>query len=151
MEFKNLAEVTQLEEVPEGASVLAATAEGDVVRVPGDGLGGGGGIPTALITSNQFDAMFPMVQSGQVDNSQIPSEVTYSCKNMSFEDAFAVLDSGDMINAVVGVVGEGCVYIPAMVTYPGVMMGEPAIMIMWSVDSTAHVLAWTAAGVQVLA
>lgn len=43
MEFKNLAEVTQLTEVPEGASVLAATAEGEVVRVPGDGLGGGGG------------------------------------------------------------------------------------------------------------
>lgn len=34
MEFKNLATVTQLEEVPEGASVLAATAEGEVVRVP---------------------------------------------------------------------------------------------------------------------
>lgn len=43
MEFKNLAEVTQLTEVPEGASVLAATAEGEVVRVPGDGLGGSGG------------------------------------------------------------------------------------------------------------
>lgn len=44
MEFKNLAEVEQLTEVPEGASVLAATAEGDIVRVPGDGLGGSGGI-----------------------------------------------------------------------------------------------------------
>ena len=42
MEFKNLAEVELLGEVPEGASVLAATADGDVVRVPGDGLGGGG-------------------------------------------------------------------------------------------------------------
>lgn len=42
MEFKNLAEVTKLEAVPEGASVLAATAEGEVVRVPGDSLGGGG-------------------------------------------------------------------------------------------------------------
>lgn len=42
MEFKNLAEVTKLDEAPEGASVLAATAEGEVVRVPGDGLGGGG-------------------------------------------------------------------------------------------------------------
>ena len=41
MEFKNLAEVELLGEVPEGASVLAATAEGEVVRVPGDGLGGG--------------------------------------------------------------------------------------------------------------
>lgn len=51
MEFKNLAEVTQLEEVPEGASVLAATAEGEVVRVPGDGLGGGGGALLVTFTT----------------------------------------------------------------------------------------------------
>lgn len=52
MEFKNLAEVTKLEEVPEGASVLAATAEGEVVRVPGDGLGGsGGGVFTVTFSS----------------------------------------------------------------------------------------------------
>lgn len=54
MEFKNLAEVTKLEEVPEGASVLAATAEGEVVRVPGDGLGGGnagGGIFTVTFST----------------------------------------------------------------------------------------------------
>lgn len=50
MEFKNLAEVTKLEEVPEGASVLAATAEGEVVRVPGDGLGGGGGAGGGIFT-----------------------------------------------------------------------------------------------------
>lgn len=43
MEFMNLADVTKLDEVPEGASVLAATTEGDIVRVPGEGLGGSGG------------------------------------------------------------------------------------------------------------
>lgn len=50
MEFKNLAEVTKLEEVPEGASVLAATAEGEVVRVPGSGLGGGGNAGGGVFT-----------------------------------------------------------------------------------------------------
>lgn len=53
MEFKNLAEVTQLEEVPEGASVLAATAEGEVVRVPGDGLGGGGDLVVFTLETNE--------------------------------------------------------------------------------------------------
>ena len=43
MEFMNLADVTKLDEVPEGASVLAATSDGDIVRVPGEGLGGSGG------------------------------------------------------------------------------------------------------------
>ena len=59
MEFKNLADVTKLEEVPEGASVLAATADGNVVRVPGDGLGGGGngggGIFTVTFTCHDYD------------------------------------------------------------------------------------------------
>ena len=57
MEFKNLAEVELLGEVPEGASVLAATAEGEVVRVPGDGLGGsgGGGIFTVTFTSEDSE------------------------------------------------------------------------------------------------
>ena len=55
MDFKNLAEVTQLTEVPEGASVLAATAEGEVVRVPGDGLGGGGGGLEELVVKFMFD------------------------------------------------------------------------------------------------
>ena len=40
MEFMNLADVTKLDEVPEGASVLAATSDGDIVRIPGEGLGG---------------------------------------------------------------------------------------------------------------
>lgn len=53
MEFKKLSEVTQLEEVPEGASVLATTAEGEVVRVPGDGLGGGGG--ALIVTFSSAD------------------------------------------------------------------------------------------------
>lgn len=53
MEFKNLAEVTQLDEVPEGASVLAATAEGEVVRVPGDGLGGGGDLVVFTLETNE--------------------------------------------------------------------------------------------------
>lgn len=53
MEFKNLADVTLLEEIPEGASVLASV-DGDIVRVPGEGLGGGnagGGIFTVTFST----------------------------------------------------------------------------------------------------
>ena len=41
-EFKKLSEVEALTEVPEGAKVLAE-ANGQIVRVPGSGLGGGTG------------------------------------------------------------------------------------------------------------
>ena len=41
-EFKKLSEVEALTEVPEGAKVLAES-NGQIVRVPGSGLGGSGG------------------------------------------------------------------------------------------------------------
>lgn len=41
-EFKKLSDVTLLDSVPEGATVLAEV-DGAIRRVPGDGLGGGGG------------------------------------------------------------------------------------------------------------
>lgn len=41
-EFKKLSDVARLDSVPEGAAVLAEV-DGAIRRVPGDGLGGGGG------------------------------------------------------------------------------------------------------------
>lgn len=41
-EFTKLADVPALEEVPEGANAFIEV-EGEIKRVPGDGLGGGGG------------------------------------------------------------------------------------------------------------
>ena len=52
-EFKKLSEVAALTEVPEGAKVLAES-NGQIVRVPGSGLGGSGGIKTAIIKSSDF-------------------------------------------------------------------------------------------------
>lgn len=52
-EFKKLAEVEAMAEVPKGASVLAEV-NGAIKRVPGDGLGGGG-IKTAIIKSSDYD------------------------------------------------------------------------------------------------
>lgn len=47
-DFQKLADVELLEEVPDGASAFVAV-DGTVKRVPGSGLGGGGGIATAIL------------------------------------------------------------------------------------------------------
>lgn len=60
MEFKNLADVTLLEEIPEGASVLASV-DGDVVRVPGTGLGGGGNAGPTFLYGFFGDGPYPKV------------------------------------------------------------------------------------------
>lgn len=46
-EFKKLSEVEALTEVPEGATVLAEVG-GAIKRIPGEGLGGGGGLLITL-------------------------------------------------------------------------------------------------------
>ena len=96
MEFMNLADVTKLDEVPEGASVLAATSEGDIVRVPGDGLGGSGDGVKLFITTNFFDHANNGVQV--VDASD---EKTYSCASHSFHDAVLACTSGKPVHAIV--------------------------------------------------
>ena len=99
MDFKNLAEVTQLTEVPEGASVLAATAEGEVVRVPGDGLGGGGGVIFSIDAEGNGTCNTPFddVLKAYNDNSLVASV---------FMDTIA---SSQMVSSllVVGLVATG--------------------------------------------
>lgn len=47
-DFQKLADVELLEEVPDCASAFVAV-DGTVKRVPGSGLGGGGGVATAIL------------------------------------------------------------------------------------------------------
>lgn len=102
MEFKNLAEVTQLEEVPEGASVLAATAEGEVVRVPGDGLGGGGGSAEFIVISDNWYPAFIEAMSG--GSPQIPTETKFTCTSgHTYEDVAAIIMSGKPVLAALQV------------------------------------------------
>ena len=86
-EFKKLSEVAALTEVPEGAKVLAE-ANGQIVRVPGSGLGGSGGIKTAIIKSGDYDQTLQGVQTFR-------SEATYSCINMTFEEAYDAMAKGE--------------------------------------------------------
>lgn len=61
-EFQKLSEVEVLTEVPEGASVLAEV-NGDIKRVPGDGLGGNSG-KTLIITATVEEALPSLTESG---------------------------------------------------------------------------------------
>lgn len=67
-EFKKLGEVEVLEEVPEGANALIEVG-GDIKRVPGSGLGGGGGIKTAIIKSSDYDNAIAGVQTAAVHDT----------------------------------------------------------------------------------
>lgn len=97
-DFQKLADVELLEEVPDGASAFVAV-NGDVKRVPGSGLGGGGGISTAIF---RFGS----------ENNASTKEVTYvtinpvkklpiTCDNYTYEQARAVLGAGNPLTAMI--------------------------------------------------
>lgn len=74
-EFKKLGEVEALESVPEGANALIET-NGEIKRVPGSGLGGGGGIKTAILV---------------LDTESMAAETqTATCSNMTYDEVKAI-------------------------------------------------------------
>ena len=105
-EFKKLSEVAALTEVPEGAKVLAE-ANGQIVRVPGSGLGGsGGGIKTAIIKASDYDQGLSGVQSYIAGEP----EITYSCINMTFEEAYDAMAKGEPITALMMATENNYIY-----------------------------------------
>lgn len=89
-EFKKLSEVEALNEVPDGANALVEVG-GEIKRVPGNGLGGAGGIATAIIKSSDYDSAVAGVSTYIASGAPT---VTYSCINMTYEEARQILTSG---------------------------------------------------------
>ena len=96
-DFQKLADVELLEEVPDGASAFVAV-NGDVKRVPGSGLGGGGGIATAILRfgseSNASTNTATMKASISVNKLPI------TCDNYTYAQARAMLEAGNPLTAV---------------------------------------------------
>ena len=138
-EFTKLSEVEALAEVPENANALIEV-DGTIKRVPGSGLGGDKGIKTAIIKSSDYDNALAGLQTTDV----VKPEVTYSCLNMTFEEAYQTMASGEPLQAVFMGVGEGCMTIPCTVTFAGLLIGTPCLEIN-SCDTTI-LLYWTADG-----
>lgn len=138
-EFKKLSEVQAMDKVPEGAKVLAE-ANGQIVRVPGSGIGGDTGIKTAIIKSSNYDQALQGVQG------LANAEVTYSCINMTFEEAYAALAGGEPMTAHFMVIVNVPMNLPGLVSFLGTsVLGVPCIMLREDIASIT--LYWTADGV----
>lgn len=91
-DFQKLADVELLEEVPDGASAFVAV-DGTVKRVPGSGLGGGGGIATAILrqsSENNASTNATTRASGGAVN-----KLPITCDNYTYAQARAVLEAGN--------------------------------------------------------
>lgn len=140
--YKKLADVEALTEVPEGATVFAEV-DGEVKRIPGSGLGGSD-IKTAIIKSSDYDNALAGLQTA----ASLGDPVTYSCVNMTFEEAYQTMAAGEPLNAVGLVAGEGCMCIQGAVVFVGTAMtGSPLMMVALAFNGEMlAMLYWTADG-----
>lgn len=95
-DFKKLSEVDLVEEVSNTANVLIEE-NGQIKRAPKTKVGGAGTdsvIKTAIITSSNYDSHISEVST----YADAAPATTYSCKNMTFEEAYEALTTGTPIN-----------------------------------------------------
>ena len=97
-DFQKLADVELLEQVPDGASAFVAV-DGDVKRVPGSGLGGGGGVATAILRlSSESNASAKAVTRIAVQPTVKKLPIT--CDNYTYAQARAMLEAGNPFAAM---------------------------------------------------
>lgn len=146
-EFQKLSEVEALSEVPEGASVLAEV-NGDIKRVPGSGLGGSG-VKTAIIKSSDYDDTISAFLNPVSPSAAAVQSVTYECINMTFEEAYETMASGEPLSVIGMIANEACIVLDGLCAFGGIAtFGVPCIMIALT-DSVANIeiqLYWSANG-----
>ena len=134
-EFKKIAEVEALDKVPDGANALIEV-NGEVKRVPGSGLGGGG-IATAIIKSSDYDSAVSGVSTYAASGKPT---ATYSCINMTYEEARQIMTSGQPL-AVMMMYNSGG---PINRYVDGVAFTSSFIMVVYNNE---HRLYWTPDGI----
>lgn len=110
LNFTKLADAELLDSVPENANAFVEV-EGTVKRVPGSGLGGDSGIPTAILKLNMDSGDTASVQSllsGGVatmaagDNTRAAAAETIytaTCDNMTYDEVKEIFLAGGSVNA----------------------------------------------------
>ena len=143
MEFKRLADVEALTEIPEGANAFVEV-DGEIKRVPGEGLGGAGGFKTAVIKSDIYDEALASM-SGNGGRASAAPEPVYSCINMTFEEAYATVMSGEVLKVVFMDAMMGPMILDGFVTLPTSNVLSVGYMIGSVLQSP--ILFWTADGI----
>ena len=139
--FKKFSDVEALTEVPDGANALVEV-NGAIKRVPGSGLGGGG-VKTAIIKSSDYDNAI----AGVSTLADATPTVTYSCTNMTFEEAHQTMLDGDPLGVVFMDVIKGPTNLSGVSALADALSGVPCIMLLATAINGELILYWTADGI----
>lgn len=139
-EFTKLSEVESLNEVPENATVLAEV-DGKIKRVPSGGLGGSGGVKTAIIKQQGYDELIAFLAGKLPYEPELGN--SYSCTNMTFEEAYETMARGEFLSILMAYNGQ---INPCNVYFMGTYNGEPQISFIETGDYTCFI--WSANGIK---
>ena len=147
MSLINLRETELVETPAEGATLFCLNPDGTVNRVSAANVGGSGGIKTAIIKDSGYDNAIAGVQSTA---SSTPA-YTYSCINMTFEEAYQLMASGEPLQVLGMISGEGGMNIGGAALFVGTAIGVPCIWVILSLILGSNSLItknlyWTADG-----
>lgn len=137
-DFQKLSEVPMVENVGDNASVLVEV-NGEIRRTKE--IKGGGSIKTAIIRDSGY-----LNAIAQLSTMAMINPVTYECINMTFEEAYETLESGEPLNVIGQIAGEGAMNVPGIAYYIGTATGVPCVLVMLIVLGEPIGLYWTADG-----
>lgn len=138
MSLINLREAELVETPAEGATLFCLNPDGTVNRVSAANVGRSGGIKTAIIKDSGYDNAIAGVQSTE---SSAPA-YTYSCINMTFEEAYQLMASGEPLQVLGMFTTEGATNVTG-----AAFLDTACIMMMFAAASTTiALLYWTADG-----
>lgn len=149
--YKKLTDVEVMEEVSENTMALVEE-NGKLKKVPcGKGFGGGG-VTTAIFKANYYEEIIDDMLNGGGSEASMASaapkpEVSeYTCLNMTFQEAYDLMRSGEPLMGLVMGYYDGAGCMPVGMVFVGIeAFTTPCIVISnSSIDTT---LFWTSSGI----
>lgn len=139
-EFKKLSAVPVREDAADTAKVLVEDGD-EIYRVPKTAVGG---IKTAIIRDSKY-----LNTIADVSTLKQERPITYECTNMTFDEAYGIMKSGEPLAAVGMLATEGGTCIYGETTFAGTAMGVQAILIVFNFirNNNKIGLYWTADGI----
>lgn len=141
--YKKITDVEVMEGVTENS--MALVNENGVLKQVSCGAGfGGGGVKTAIIKQDGYDNALAGVAAAASNDTPEPS---YTCTNMTFDEAVSVIMSGEPLNATMFAFMETTFAgINALEMYY-VASGTPCIQFVFRWNGGDMPIFWTADGI----
>ena len=142
-DFVKLSEVPVLETASDNATVLIEE-NGEIKRVPKKEVGGGGAIATAIIRSSDYLDTIEAMKNGGASEADA-DETTFECLNMTFEEAYQIMESGEPLMVIGMLRARGATCLVGESEFAGTVLGVPCIVVQFF--NIVPSLFWTADGI----